>query len=548
MSENESPSSVELVAWVGNRTLLSGSFHSKIAQFTKYERQLSHPVFLRKGKKYFIEVLHKQGRMEDHVLVGWKTPGLDHFRHLSGKSISLLINDAKAPKDVSVYAKFIPQDLPSHSHVDKLPSFKPDHDSSKFGSDDPRDKAHALKFVDERDIASLFPSCPYNPSYLVDFRLNRYDGVNLIHDTAVYPADNTDLSHMRRYDSCVWRRLKDSHGSNLASLAPLLNSKLSLYENGSIAVFDRHKGYLPLLFARTATERRWLSDQLLERQMDMSETEKRSQHGGEDATKPASTTIGSDLSRNLTQKSKKNEFEIKIKRKAKRKNSPLKRAKSSNFDNHKVDSDKYVFNDKRKKSNKDVQVKSNGKNMHYNEKGAQGRSTDASSHQVVDSPNSTTIPNRSRRKLLSMQDEKNTSVRNNRRLDSLNSRSSSNYQRRSGDSFRRQWQFRFTPIDKRDDMLTRMNAAREFVRKMTRAVQRYNHNVNKSVLEEAVYRRYGVRLDIPNIVRVPDYNDWIFHQNSTKCSSDGNLLLNKDVSIPNSCASCKRLSYNIENY
>lgn len=524
LSSNESPSRVQLVAWVGNRTLLSGSFHSKIAQFTKYERQLSHPVFLRGGQKYFIEVLHKQGRMEDHVLVGWKTPGVDHFRHLSGKSISLFINDVKAPKDVSVYAKFIPQDLPSHSHVDKPPSFKSDHDISKFGSDDPRDKTHALKFVDERDIASLFPSCPYNPSYLVDFRLNRYDGVNLIHDTAVYPADNTELIHMKRYDSCVWRRLKDSHGNNLASLAPLLNSKLSLYENGSIAVFHQHKGYLPLLFARTEEERKRLSDQLLERQMDMTETEKRSQRGGEDAAKPASTTVVSDLSLSLTQK---NEFEIK--RKAKRKNYPLKRAKSSNFNNHKVDSDKYASSNERKKLKKDMQTKSNGKSVHHNDKGAQGRSTDASSHEFVDSSNSTAIPNKSRRKLLSIQNVEKVSARKDRRPESRNSRSASNYQRRSGASSRRQWQHRFTPIDKRDDMLTRMNAAREFVRKMARAVERYNHYVNKSVLEEAVYRRYGVRLDVPNIVRIPDYNDWIFHQNSSKCSSDGNLLLNKDV-------------------
>ncbi|XP_015754618.1 PREDICTED: uncharacterized protein LOC107334204, partial [Acropora digitifera] len=540
LSSNESPSRVQLVAWVGNRTLLSGSFHSKIAQFTKYERQLSHPVFLRGGQKYFIEVLHKQGRMEDHVLVGWKTPGVDHFRHLSGKSISLFINDVKAPKDVSVYAKFIPQDLPSHSHVDKPPSIKSDHDISKFGSDDPRDKTHALKFVDERDIASLFPSCPYNPSYLVDFRLNRYDGVNLIHDTAVYPADNTELIHMKRYDSCVWRRLKDSHGNNLASLAPLLNSKLSLYENGSIAVFHQHKGYLPLLFARTEEERKRLSDQLLERQMDMTETEKRSQRGGEDAAKPASTTVVSDLSLSLTQK---NEFEIK--RKAKRKNYSLKRAKSSNFNNHKVDSDKYASSNERKKLKKDMQTKSNGKSMHYNDKGAQGRSTGASSHEFVDSSNSTAIPNKSRRKLLSIQNVENVSARRDRRPESRNSRSASNYQRRSGASSRRQWQHRFTPIDKRDDMLTRMNAAREFVRKMARAVERYNHYVNKSVLEEAVYRRYGVRLDVPNIVRIPDYNDWIFHQNSSKCSSDGNLLLNKDVSIPNSYGSCKLFSYNI---
>ena len=89
----------------------------------------------------------------------------------------------------------------------------------------------------------------------------------------------------------------------------------------------------------------------------------------------------------------------------------------------------------------------------------------------------------------------------------------------------------FYPIDKQDDQMTRMNAAREFVRKMIYAVQMYNHRINSRSLAEAVYRRFGVKMKIPNIVRVPDYNGWIFHQNSTKCASDGNLLLSTDVSI-----------------
>ena len=120
LSSDENPSNVKLIAWVGNRTLLSGVFKTKIAEFTKYKTQMSRPVFLHKGKKYFIEVLHKQGSLQDHVLVGWKIPGLSHFRHLSGKSISLFINDSKASKDVTVYAQFIPQDLPSHSHYKAL--------------------------------------------------------------------------------------------------------------------------------------------------------------------------------------------------------------------------------------------------------------------------------------------------------------------------------------------------------------------------------------------------------------------------------------------
>lgn len=529
LSSNESPINVKLLAWVGNRTLLTGDFHAKIAQFTKYKTQLSHPMFLHRGLKYFIEVLHKQGRMDDHVLVGWKIPGFDHFRHLSGKSISLFIDDTKAPRDVTVYSKFIPQDLPSHSHG-KFMNFKPDHDTSKFGSDDPRDKAHASNFVDERDIANLFPRCPYNPSYLVDFRLNRYDGVNLIHDTSVYPADNTDLDHMKQYDSCVLRRHKDSHGNSLVSLAPVLNSKKSLYENGSIAVFGQHKDNLSLLFSKSAAEREEFSVQLFETQMDASETKKRNQLV-ENATEALLTSNTSNISRSLARKDQENAFEIK--KKSKRKKAG-KRVQKRNFTRPKVYSDnKYNLKAKRKRTKEDLQFKTDNGHVHYNEKGAHSVSRNLSSLDFVDGQSKTmTIATGNQRKLLGIESVENVPERNSHSRDLPKSRTDSSSLSRGADSSRRrifQRQMSFAPIDKKDDMLTRINSAREFVRKIADAVQRYDHQVNASALSQAVYRRFGVKLKIPNMFRVPEYNSWIFHQNSSKCESDGNLQLNKDV-------------------
>ena len=88
----------------------------------------------------------------------------------------------------------------------------------------------------------------------------------------------------------------------------------------------------------------------------------------------------------------------------------------------------------------------------------------------------------------------------------------------------------FYPVDEEDDRLTRMNSAREFVRKMMYAAQMFNHRVNSRTLAEGVRRKFGVALKIPNIIKVPDYNGWVFHQNRTMCASDGNLLLNDAVS------------------
>lgn len=500
---------------------------------------MSRPVFLRKGQKYFIEVLHKQANLEDHVLVGWKIPGLNHFRHISGKSISLFIDDVTAPKDVTAYAQFIPQDLPSHSH-DRTSNVRQDHNVFKFGSDDPRDKAHSVKFADESDIVNLFPSCPYNPSYLVDFKLRRYDGVNLIHDTAVYPDDNTELTHMKQYDKCVLRRLKDSHGNILASQSAKLRSKQSLYENGSIIVFHSGKVYSPLSFAKSAVEREQAEEQLLELQLDISDIKRRSQEV-EDATQSPKTLLPSEVLHTLPQKDEENVFEMK--KKAKRKSIVLlkrtKRSASLKDQKHSNNKDNMIIKRKRpRQGSKDEDTRDR-------RTGAHDRSRDQNSHDSVkDQSNRDAFATGTRRKLLSYnadsrvspvsKDNENIAARKNHSLDDYTS-SNAHSQKGKDSSYGYSQQLRgrvqFYPIDKQDDQLTRMNAAREFVRKMLDAVQRYNHRVNARALAETVYKKFGVKLKIPNIIRVPEYNGWIFHQNSTKCASDGNLLLNNDVSI-----------------
>ena len=530
LSSNESPSNVKLIAWVGNRTLLSGAFHTKIAQFTKYKTQLSRPVFLHKGQKYFIEVLHKQARLEDHVLVGWKIPGLNNFRHLSGKSISLFVDDKETPKDVIAYGQFIPQDLPSHSH-NRISSIKLDHDVFKFGSDDPRDKNHSAKFVDERDIVNLFPSCSYNPSYLVDFKLNRYDGVTLIHDTAVYPADNTELTHMKQYDSCVLRRRSDSHGNRLASLSPTLKSNLSLYENGGIAVFRQGKVYLPLSFAKSAKEREQAVEQLLEMQMDISDIKRQSEEV-EDTTESSETVNTPSVLHFLSQEDKEKVFEMK--KKAKRKD--VETTKRSTLTKTQNDSEnKENMKIKRKKAREDLRVKSKDENAHDTKTDAR----DQASRDFTREPNQMAsngegIVIGTQRRLFSHKDRDNVAAHNSYNHRDVSSTKTNSLKENANLEFSssRRGRIQFYPVDVQDDQLTRMNSAREFVRKIANAVQRYNHRVNARALAQAVYRRFGVKLKIPNLFRVPEYNDWIFHQNNTKCSSDGNLLLNTDVSIP----------------
>ena len=566
LSSDENPLKVKLIAWVGNRTLLSGAFKTGIGQFTKYKTQLSRPVFLHKGQKYFIEALHKQANLQDHILVGWKIPGLSHFRHLSGSSISTVIDDIKAPKDVTEYAEFIPQDLPSHSHY-RTSSVTLDPNLFKFGADDLRDKAHMAKLVDERDIKKIFPSCPYSPSYLVDFKLRRYDGVTLIHDTALYPNDHSDLTHMKRYDKCLRRRIKDSHGNQVGSLPPKLKANQSLYEDGSIAVFRDGRAFLPLSFAKSAEEREQTEEQLLETQMDLRDIKRLSQEV-EDSTQSSKEAHPTEQAHSSPKHNQEKMFEMKKRAKRKKtitgsdKRTERSSSKKEQFHAKNEDSKGRIKTRKRRPPQASP-VGSKQEDARDIETVSPDRSRDQAPRDLTIQLNGEDSSIGTRRKLLAI-DADSTMVRVRSRgiaSDGVNPTGSSHNTsavNRSNDNLEpsgrytlfgygnalpqreqnsshsksplRRGRIQFYPVDKQDDEMTRMNAAREFVRKMIYAVQIYNHRVNSRALAEAVYRKFGVKMKIPNIVRVPDYNAWIFHQNITKCATDGNLLLSTDVS------------------
>lgn len=518
--------------------------------------------------------MHKQANLQDHILVGWKIPGLNNFRHLTGSSISAVIDDIKAPTDVTEYAEFIPQDLPSHSHY-RTSSVILDPSLFTFGSDDLRDKAHMAKFVDERDIEKIFPSCPYNPSYLVDFKLRRYDGVTLIHDTALYPNDYSDLTHMKQYDQCVRHRIKDSHGNQVGSIPLKLKSNQSLYENGSIAVFRDGKAFLPLSFAKSAMEREQAEEQLLETQMDLRDIKRLSQEV-EDSTQSSKEAHPTEQAHSSPKQSQ--EKIVEMKKRAKRKKTITASVKRTKRSSPKKEESREKSKDgkgrdkiRKRRPPQASPVGSKQKDARDIETAVPDRSRDQTSRDFTTRQSNEDESSRgTRRKLLTI-DTNSTVVNAPSRGVTSNgvnptgsshntpgvSRSNDNLepsrryslfaynlfntlpQRGQNSSHsnlpQRRGHIQFYPVDKQDDQMTRMNAAREFVRKMIYAVQMYNHRVNSRSLADAVYRKFGVKMKIPNIVRVPEYNDWIFHQNSTKCASDGNLLLNTDVSTLTLC-------------
>lgn len=92
---------------------------TKTGDFKKYPTQISRKILLKAGRKYYIEVLHKQGKGKSHLQVLWKPPRSKTFKKIEKKSFSLFVDDNDFKRlddsikdiDFEVYA---PKDTPSH--------------------------------------------------------------------------------------------------------------------------------------------------------------------------------------------------------------------------------------------------------------------------------------------------------------------------------------------------------------------------------------------------------------------------------------------------
>ena len=278
LSTNNDPKKARLIAWVGNLTDPFWQGIVRDGDFTKYKSQISAQIFLRRNRRYFVEALHKQSTSSDHLLVAWKIPRVGNFSHITRGRISQYIHPHELHNlDVNRYARhvpltpavlqgpLIPQKLKDQIKVDmsnpgqtsgtQTPvssdahlyrrddylSQKNNRSPSPIGREDsPIGKKNLSSEASRQDkvvtdtpmkknlndfifdskfpqsIAhKMYPSCDYKPSYRVNFSVARYEGVYLIHETAVYPDDKTHLKHVEYYKPCYEMRSTDSHGNIL---------------------------------------------------------------------------------------------------------------------------------------------------------------------------------------------------------------------------------------------------------------------------------------------------------------------------------------------
>ncbi|XP_069821272.1 beta-1,4-N-acetylgalactosaminyltransferase 3 [Dendropsophus ebraccatus] len=195
LSDDQSVANLKLLCRVGP----AGKQWTAPGEYGKFQGQISATVRLSASQRYYFELLHKQdNKGTDHVELGWRQPLVSpEFTLVDSQFLSLFSDDMIVPMgDTSL----IP--LSEASHYKEGPEEHP----ADMLKEDPRDVIYKVHLVPMNRVHGVLPSCSYNPSYLVEgYPLQRYQGLQFVRLTYVYPNDYTRLSHMEKENECLYQ-------------------------------------------------------------------------------------------------------------------------------------------------------------------------------------------------------------------------------------------------------------------------------------------------------------------------------------------------------